>query len=46
MLPYLNFLRIAELKAAIINCEFNIIESDILIEKPAAEYFIVAQKSR
>jgi len=45
ILPYLKFLGIEELKELITKCGFNIIESGILIEKPAIEYFIVAQKS-
>jgi len=45
ILPYLKFYKIPELKEVIANCGFKSIESDILIEKPAIEYFIVAQKS-
>lgn len=46
ILPYLKFFKIPELKEIIANCGFNTIESDILIEKPATEYFIVAKKSQ
>jgi len=45
ILPYLNFLKIEELKEAVSNCGFESVESDILIEKPALEYFIVARKN-
>lgn len=43
-LPYIKFFTIRELEKIIINCSFKIIETDILIDKPATEYFIVAQK--
>lgn len=45
ILPYLKFLRITELTEYITKSKFNIIESDILIEKPATEFFIVARKN-
>ncbi len=44
ILPYLNFFTMDELKEKIVNCGFKIIESDILIDKPATEYYIVAKK--
>ncbi|QLG46896.1 class I SAM-dependent methyltransferase [Costertonia aggregata] len=44
VLPYLNFLKMGELKTLIIKSGFTIIESEVLIEKPATEYFIVAKK--
>ena len=46
ILPYLKFFSISELKETIVNNGFNSIEADILIEKPALEYFIVAEKSQ
>ncbi len=44
ILPYLNFLGIEELEETIFNAGFKSIESDILIKKPAIEYFIAARK--
>ncbi|MEO9894391.1 methyltransferase domain-containing protein [Aurantibacter sp.] len=44
ILPYLKFLSIVELKESITRAGFEIVEADILIDKPATEYFIVAQK--
>lgn len=44
ILPYLKFYTMRDLEKTITNCGFNIIETDILIDKPATEYFIVAQK--
>ncbi|MBM1106242.1 methyltransferase domain-containing protein [Aurantibacter crassamenti] len=45
ILPYLKFIGIDELKNSITNSGFNIIDSEILIEKPAIEYYIVAKKN-
>jgi 2-polyprenyl-3-methyl-5-hydroxy-6-metoxy-1,4-benzoquinol methylase len=44
ILPYLKFLTILELEEKIESCGFKIIERCILIDKPATEYYIVAQK--
>ena len=44
ILPYLKFFTIHELEEKIENCGFKIIETGILIDKPATEYCIVAQK--
>lgn len=44
ILPYLKFYKIRELEETISNCGFKIIETDVLIDKPATEYFIVARK--
>jgi len=44
ILPYLKFFTMLELKERIKNFGFNIIETGILIDKPATEYYIVAQK--
>lgn len=44
ILPYLKFYKIRALEKTITNYGFKIIETDILIDKPATEYFIVAQK--
>ncbi len=44
ILPYLKFFKMSELEETITNCGFNIIETEVLIDKPATEYFIVAQK--
>jgi 2-polyprenyl-3-methyl-5-hydroxy-6-metoxy-1,4-benzoquinol methylase len=44
ILPYLKFYKIRELEKIITSCGFKIIESNILIDKPATEYYIVAQK--
>jgi len=43
VLPYLKFYTIRELENTISNHGFKIIETDILIDKPATEYYIVAQ---
>ncbi len=45
ILPYLKFFTMAELEDKIENCGFKMIEKGILIEKPATEYYIVAQKT-
>ncbi|MRI01609.1 methyltransferase domain-containing protein [Kriegella sp. EG-1] len=44
ILPFLKFVTIKELKKEITTAEFEILEADILIDKPATEYYIVAQK--
>lgn len=44
ILPYLQFVTRKELEEKIERCGFKIIETDILIDKPATEYYIVAQK--
>ena len=44
ILPYLNSFTILELEERIEDCGFEIIETGILIDKPATEYYIVAQK--
>tara|TARA_R110002049_G_scaffold14886_6_gene61954 strand:+ start:2136 stop:2777 length:642 start_codon:yes stop_codon:yes gene_type:complete len=44
-LPYLNFFTILELEEKIENLGFKIIDTGILIDKPATEYYIVAQKN-
>ncbi len=44
ILPYLKFHKMRELEKIITNYGFKIIETDIIIDKPATEYFIVAQK--
>ncbi len=44
ILPYIKFFTIKKLEKTITNCGFKIIETSILIDKPATEYFIVAQK--
>ncbi|MCK4922636.1 MAG: methyltransferase domain-containing protein [Bacteroidales bacterium] len=44
ILPYLKFFTIHELEEKIENCGFEMIETGILIDKPATEYYIVAQK--
>lgn len=46
ILPYLQFLSLTDLEKKIENCGFKIIETEILINKPAIEYYIVAQKMR
>ena len=45
ILPYLRFLKIDELKQTVALSGFNIVEEGVLIEKPALEYFIAAEKS-
>lgn len=45
ILPYLQFVTRKELEEKIERCGFKIIETDILIDKPATEYYIVAQKT-
>ncbi len=45
ILPYLKYYTMHELEKTISNCGFKIIETDILIDKPATEYYIVAQKT-
>lgn len=45
ILPYLKFYTMNELEKIISNNGFVIIEKKLLIEKPAIEYYIVAQKS-
>lgn len=44
LLPFLRFFKMSELGETITNCGFNIIETEVLIDKPATEYFIVARK--
>lgn len=44
ILPYLRFFKMHKLEETIRTCGFKIIDTDILIDKPATEYFIVAQK--
>ncbi|RAJ08969.1 class I SAM-dependent methyltransferase [Arenibacter echinorum] len=44
ILPYLKFVTMLELEEMITDCGFKIIETDILIDKPATEYYVVAQK--
>ncbi len=44
ILPYIKFFTIKKLEKAITDCGLKIIETNILIDKPATEYFIVAQK--
>ncbi len=44
ILPYLKFFTIKELEQKIESCGFKIIETAILIDKPATEYYIVARK--
>ncbi|QNM85093.1 methyltransferase domain-containing protein [Polaribacter pectinis] len=44
ILPYLRFFTRKELEEKIESCGFKIIETAILIDKPATEYYIVAQK--
>ena len=44
ILPYLKYYTILELEEKIQNCGFKIIEAGVLIDKPATEYYIVAQK--
>ncbi len=44
ILPYLKYYTMRELEETISNCRFKIIETDILIDNPATEYYIVAQK--
>ena len=44
ILPYLKFFSITELEGEIEGCGFKIIETAILIDTPATEYYIVAQK--
>ncbi|TMM57407.1 methyltransferase domain-containing protein [Maribacter algarum] len=46
ILPYIRFFKIAELEKAITKSGFKTIESGVLIEKPATEYFIAARKSK
>ncbi len=43
ILPYLKFYKMQELENLISDAGFKIIETDILIDKPATEYYIVAQ---
>ena len=43
MLPYLRFLRIRELKNSIVNANFQIVETELLLG-PGEPYFIVAKK--
>ncbi len=44
ILPYLKFLTMKDLESKIKSCGFSIIETDILIDTPATEYYIVAKK--
>ena len=44
ILPYLKFVTMLQLEEMIRDCGFKIIETDILIDKPATEYYVVAQK--
>lgn len=44
ILPFLKFLSIPQLKDSITQGGFNIVEANILMDKPATEYFIVARK--
>lgn len=44
ILPYLKYYTILELEEKIQNCGFKMIETGVLIDKPATEYYIVAQK--
>jgi len=44
ILPYLKYFTIRELEETIANCRFKIIETDVLIDNPATEYYVVAQK--
>ncbi|MCF6350869.1 MAG: class I SAM-dependent methyltransferase [Flavobacteriaceae bacterium] len=44
ILPYLKYYTIRELEETISNSRFKIIETDILIDNPATEYYVVAQK--
>ncbi len=44
ILPYIKFITIAELKNHFTNDKFKIIETDIIIDKPATEYYIIAKK--
>lgn len=44
VLPYLKFHSMKGLEKTIMDCGFKIIETSVLIDKPATEYFIVAQK--
>jgi len=44
ILPYLKILSMVELEQKIESCGFKIIETAILIDTPATEYYIVAQK--
>ncbi len=44
ILPYLKFYNMRKLETTITNCGFEILETDILINNPATEYYVVAQK--
>jgi len=46
ILPNLKFLSLQELEQKIESCGFKIIETDVLIDVPATEYYIVAKKIR
>ncbi|MFK7951488.1 MAG: class I SAM-dependent methyltransferase [Ekhidna sp.] len=46
VLPYLKFLSMQELEQEIESCGFKIIETDVLMDTPATEYYIVAKKIR
>ncbi len=44
ILPYIRFFKIPELKDLITQGNFQIIETEILSQSPATEYFIAAKK--
>jgi len=44
ILPYLKYYTMRDLEKTISNGGFKIIETDILIDNPATEYYVVAQK--
>lgn len=44
ILPYIKFYKMRELEKTITNCGFKIVETDVLIDKPATECYIVAKK--